>query len=552
MKKKRWAFILLASLLCFSSACTAPSVEEVPVKPTGVSQQAVSWEEAQTTPFGKYPEPVLCTIGRKSRGYTEEQAIQEQVYTYSLFLQDFLNVRFCNAFDVRSEEDFRQKVSMSIASGDLPDIMTVNAQQLYSLYEEDLIADLTEAYETCASPRIKEIYDSYEGRCLNGAIFDGKLMALPTTEMSHGPGYLWLRKDWMEKLGLQEPQTMEDIEEILRRFIADDPGNNGPGQTVGLLCGPQIAGDSSGVYMLNAIFTLYGAFPQQWFRTNSGEIVYGSVQPEMKPALERVAGLYRESLLDPKFMLRTEEDCQDLLAKGISGSFFGNYWSSELLLDSLRNNPKADWTPYLVPKNEDGAVTMFAGNPNSSFIVVRKGFAHPEAAVKLASIQFDYVRDKAPEFTSSLNQDGMLLNMHIGYDDAFVRSGALIQKALERDTPLESFSSGETSNDLSVRSYLDAIEKGEPPNPRDWQTYKSRVEAYNLLMQTPVQKITPIFVRETDFMRTHWPDLKNLEQTVLLKIVTGEQPIEAFDDFADRWNQSGGSQITEELRQIYG
>lgn len=552
MGRRRWIWILQAGWLCFLFACTAPSAEEAPKKPAGIYQQAISWEEAQTTPFGKYPESVLCTIGRKSRGYTEEQAIQEQVYTYSLFLQDFLNIRFSNAFDVRSEEDFRQKVSMSIASGDLPDIITVNAQQLHRLYEEDRIADLTEAYENCASPRVKEIYDSYEGRCLNGAIFDGKLMALPTTEMSHGPGYLWLRKDWMKKLGLQEPQTMEDIEEILRRFTEDDPGNNGPGQTVGLLCSPQIAGDSSGVYMLNAIFTLYGAFPKQWIRTDSGEIRYGSVQPEMKPALKHAAELYREGLLDPKFMLRTEEDCQSLLTKGISGSFFGNYWSSELLLDSLRDNPDADWTPYLVPKNEDGEVAMFAGNPNSSFIVVRKGFAHPEAAVKLASIQFDYVRDKAPEFTSALNGDGMLLNMHIGYDDAFVRSGNSIQEALKGEATIESFTSGETSNYRFVRSYLNAIEKGAPPSPRDWQMYKSRVEAYNLLMQTPVRKITPIFVRETDSMRKYWPDLEQLEQTAFLEIVTGEQPIEAFDDFAGRWNQSGGLKITEEVRRLYG
>lgn len=49
---------------------------------------------------------------------------------------------------------------MAIVSGDIPDIITVNGQQLLRLYESGQIADLTEAYENCASDHIKEIYDS--------------------------------------------------------------------------------------------------------------------------------------------------------------------------------------------------------------------------------------------------------------------------------------------------------------------------------------------------------------------------------------------------------
>ena len=35
---------------------------------------------------------------------------------------------------------------------------------------------------------------------------------------------------------------------------------------------------------------------------------------------------------------------------------------------------------------------MFTGNPNSGYVVVRKGFEHPELIVKLANMQFDYSR----------------------------------------------------------------------------------------------------------------------------------------------------------------
>ena len=67
----------------------------------------------------------------------------------------------------------------------------------------------------------------------------------------------------MDKCGLEEPKTMEDIYNILEQFLVQDPGD-GEGKTVGLVIDPEIAGDSGGSYMANNIFTLYGAFPKQW------------------------------------------------------------------------------------------------------------------------------------------------------------------------------------------------------------------------------------------------------------------------------------------------
>ena len=47
---------------------------------------------------------------------------------------------------------------MAIVSGEIPDIMGVgDYDTLKQLYENDLIADLTEVYENCASDKIKEI-----------------------------------------------------------------------------------------------------------------------------------------------------------------------------------------------------------------------------------------------------------------------------------------------------------------------------------------------------------------------------------------------------------
>ena len=46
--------------------------------------------------------------------------------------------------------------------------------------------------------------------------FDGKLMAVPETVIDHGPNLLWLRKDWMDELGLKERKPWKTHMRLLR------------------------------------------------------------------------------------------------------------------------------------------------------------------------------------------------------------------------------------------------------------------------------------------------------------------------------------------------
>ena len=74
-------------------------------------------------------------------------------------------------------------------------------------------------------------------------------MAIPKTQLSDGQDFLWLRKDWLDNLGLEEPSTMDEVADILRAFISDDPDGNGQADTVGLAVLP----------------TVYGGYPNNHF-----------------------------------------------------------------------------------------------------------------------------------------------------------------------------------------------------------------------------------------------------------------------------------------------
>ena len=48
-------------------------------------------------------------------------------------------------------------------------------------------------------------------------------------------------------------------------------------------------------------------------------------------------------------------------------------------------------------------------------------------------------------------------------------------------------------------------------------------------------------------MEQRWASLEKIEDEMMLRIITGESDIDAFDEFVAQWKSIGGDQITEEV-----
>lgn len=117
---------------------------------------------------------------------------------------------------MESEDRYDEFVNILIKDQTLPDVLVISDRDmLKELVENDLVEDLTEVYQNCTSKRIKEMFESYGSGLLESVKFDGKLMAIPETVTDHGPRLMWLRKDWIDELGLEEPKTLEDAFDIV-------------------------------------------------------------------------------------------------------------------------------------------------------------------------------------------------------------------------------------------------------------------------------------------------------------------------------------------------
>lgn len=574
MKKKVYskvqriaAMFLLAGML---TGCTRGALEDTDFnrenEPEQDSREAVSsdaaeedalWTEAAVTPFGKYPETVVYTLAKltteANSNLPEGDTYEDNAYTR--LLKEVLNVQNRDIYE-GSDETYYNSVSMMIATGQIADVMVVDEDDMYKMQEKGMLADLTEAFENCASDRIKEIYESYGEGILENCTFEGKLMAIPETNISNGPNLVWIRKDYLDALGLEEPENLADVERIAKAFAEYNIGGSEDQRNIGLACSTDLVGGTgtSAECVMDLVFAAYNAYPKQWIEEEDGTIKYGSVQPEAREALEHLHEMYEDGVIDQDFLIRIWNDIAELIVEGRCGIFFGPWWApNNPLWEAYEVNPEAEWVPYLISNAEDGSTRYCTQKMTGNYIVVRKGYEHPEIVVKMLSVMFDYMRysydDSEGEFEKyyriNVDPTARPLAVNVDYNQALQICYNSLVDTLSGESSEEELPLLERSYYQVCKRYLDNTDKA---SAEEWSGYTSRITACALLSNGNITEIPVIFPRKTETMTELWYSLEELESEVYLKIIRGEEDITAFDRFVERWYSEGGTEILEEMQ----
>lgn len=547
--KKMMSVTLAFAMMASVSACSAKS-EETGATETGSGVAADT--EAVTIMMGRQ----TLQNPKLPEGDTYENN------AYTRMLEDKLNVKIVDEFEANGD-DYDRQVSLALSAGDIPDIMKVTTlDELQELYENDLIADLTESYESHASDYLKGIYDSYGGRALENVAFDGKIMAIPGTNADSGPSIVWIRSDWMDSLGITVDEdgngciTIEELEMVAKEFVDKNPGN--AENVVGIALASWLtSGDPDGTYSMNSLAYAMGAFPKTWYEKDGG-IIYGSTTEEMKNALSTAAGWYRDGILDPQVGTRTWDDITALLANGQTGIAFGTWHIPDWLLNNVYAlNKDASFQAYAL-EDANGKVNCKHNDATNGYMVVSKEFAHPELAVEIANLFYDElansssVAEEFPEVAKYMEDgvDGSTrpFNIEVNSYTSLLDDYKDLKQCLDGEITVEEIHSAEQrTNAAVIGAYLEGTE-----DATGWAKYHSRMKGVNLIYELTEQDLfswlTPVFPQTTPTMETNWANLEKLEEETFIKIVTGVEDVETgFAQFVENWNAQGGAQIIDEI-----
>ena len=549
--KRKMVILSLACLMALSGATGVHAEENLPVDESGA-----------VNPLGKYEDPVTVEIVQSiNPTITMPEGDSATDNYYTRFIKDNLNIDISVKWSA-SSSDYNEKLNLAIAANDIPDILVVNEQQFRKLAQSDMLEDLTDYYDTYACDIIKQNIDSTDGKALENATYDGKLLALPSVQVE-ADGYvlMWIRQDWLDELGLEAPTTIEELETVAKAFVDNKMGGE---NTIGIV-GPTINGAVYNTFLstnnlnnLDGIFQAYQAYPGYWVQDEEGKAVYGSTTEQTKEALAELNKMYEDGILDQELGVR--KDADEAWKSGKVGILFSPWWHGYNVKDGIANEPDMEWKAYAAPLAADGQWYAKLAGVGGSYCVVRKGYEHPEAAFLLNN----YLRVNEGTFQSETDLD---LSYYPGrVVIAPLDENTYSVQALNAEMKGEEVPEFDPLNYKLLQADLAALPDClEAPyddmSIEKWNTDNTNFgRLYSLLMGSSaveeasaegiVNKVYSITYTQTETMERKWTNLKKKEDETFLKIIIGEEPIEAFDTFVEEWNAEGGAEITEEVQAL--
>ena len=211
-------------------------------------------------------------------------------------------------FTVVNPDTESEKFNLMVASNDLSDIIA-NATTLYTNGGEAAVADeilidhlpyLTEEL----TPQICKLMEEYPDAVPEALTESGWLAGMPQLSMqtettqTFGP---MIRKDWLDELGLDVPETYDELHDVLVAF-KEKKGADAP-----LLLNYAATGINNGLVEGYGILGLVAdaAMSEPYYQVDD-TVMYGPIQPEFKEYLTMIHDWYQEGLIWQDFMSYTD------------------------------------------------------------------------------------------------------------------------------------------------------------------------------------------------------------------------------------------------------
>ena len=274
------------------------------------------------------------------KGPTQQEYSQMSFNTY---MQDLTNIEI--EWEYMNWGD-AEKVILDYQTDNMADISIVSSgtftpAMVEQFAQQGKIAEVGDKIEKFA-PNIKKLLDMHPENWELIKNDDGKIYGLPS--INYGSGHtdygnkMYIRKTWLDNLGLSVPTTMTEFYNVLRAFKNQDPNGNGQNDEIPFVYAP---------FELT-FFANYGLVMSTKYKVaidqNTGKYVYGPTSDNMREALRFMNRLYTENLMDHQVIEQIGKQ-EQVLKSGTVGCFISQAdftaLGTELAKEYVMLNPLA-------------------------------------------------------------------------------------------------------------------------------------------------------------------------------------------------------------------
>lgn len=232
-------------------------------------------------------------------------------------LKELFNVTI--NYDLTTWSQYSDKLTMVIASGEFPDWYFYMDYDVYNqLYEDGLIENISKYMDNMELPSLEKHMTSLEG--VNYFKEEDGFYCIPNYS-GYNQNAMYIRRDWMEKLELEDPKDMAGLKTVLEKIVEADP--DGKGTTGMTMFNVGFWADT----MLSINYTGYYGWKEK-----NGEWDYYKLEDSYRDYLKYMQDLYESGLIDPDSVTQKKPAAMEKMSTGRAAITFlnanGNNFSS--------------------------------------------------------------------------------------------------------------------------------------------------------------------------------------------------------------------------------
>jgi len=515
-----------------TTAAPTEGTAEAPTEPVDLA-----WE--------KYDEVVEIKMAHMLQaGVVYPEGMTQEDNAWTRYALEKFNIKMVDAWS--AESDYYDKIQLAMMKPDdpeagLPDIFTCTSVQLKQMVEYGLVADLTDVFEDYASDTLKRLEYADEV-AFKAAEYDGKIYGLSTLHYGYISNIcmIWVRQDWLDNLGLEQPKTWDDLYNVCKAFTENDPDGNGQNDTVGFCLYKDFG-------YFNSVFAGFNAWPNIWVKDGS-ETVWGGIQPEVKDCLAWFQKLYADGYVNKEFATLNKSGMKEYVEQGKAGvCLYTGSFGYSIGMNAYANNDKAMFYCMEIPSATNETVIHGFGLSGGTFNCANANCKHPEALVKLCNIYAWVFND--------LNDETIKNQFNYTYGNP---------GPIGVNNPLADYQ--QTIDIVAVEkgkkdaSELQADAKSKYEVLLKWtvdHNYEGLSSYYQVSKDGSLNKVKHVIENNeyiiseyhnvpgeeyTKYMST----LSAMQEETYVKIIMGES-LDTFDTFVETWKKSGGDSVTAEM-----
>ncbi|MFC3799292.1 extracellular solute-binding protein [Cohnella sp. GCM10012308] len=420
---------------------------------------------------------------------------------------------------------YKDKLSVSLASGDLKQA-TVISHLDGVIYAPAVVSGVRSGAFWGIGPMLKD-YPNLSAKLnpdvLRNASHDGKNYALYRPRVLARGGIIY-RKDWLDKVGLSEPKTLDELYEVIKAFTLKDPDGNGKNDTYGLV-------SRKGFNDFHMLAGFFGAGND--YEERDGKLIPSFTTEEQLNALKFFKRLYDEKLVNPDFAVTEGSQSRAMLEGGKAGM---------MISTALDDAPSMDVAVKKTnPQGEIDVISRIEG-PKGERIMASPGyngiFMFPKSAVKTE----EQMRGILGFFDKMFDEDvANLLAWGIEGTHYHLEDGLVA--ATEQELALR------TEDRLPIVQL--SVVSDEIPTLKAKDTPLAGKVKQMFADNVTIAVSNPAFSIQSQTLTEKSGELDKIKNDARLQYILGEIDDAGWHKAVDKWMKAGGSQGMEELNAEY-